>query len=150
MLNKKLLLEQFATNNHPQEIVNYLRVVKALLLSYGKKLSFSFFLNGLKKIDADLVKMIDLLSQAKLLNITKLSSLIREIELILPSEQSEFHLSSNEKEIIAPLTSYLEEKFGKVAVTFKPLQSENLSVEMKGQGYVYKRSLNRDLDALLA
>ena len=45
--------------------------------------------------------------------------------------------------------AYLEEKFGQVKVNFQPLVSENLSVKMRGQGYIFKRSLEKDLDALL-
>ena len=76
-----------------------------------------------------------------MLNIAKLSAFIRE--------QAQFNLESNDEDIIAPLMAYLEEKFGQVKVNFQPLVSENLSVKMRGQGYIFKRSLEKDLDALL-
>ena len=84
-----------------------------------------------------------------MLNIAKLSAFVREFQSLLPSKQAQFNLESNDEDIIAPLMAYLEEKFGQVKVNFQPLVSENLSVKMRGQGYIFKRSLEKDLDALL-
>lgn len=84
-----------------------------------------------------------------MLNIAKLSAFVRKFQSLLPSEQAQFNLESNDEDIIAPLMAYLEEKFGQVKVNFQPLVSENLSVKMRGQGYIFKRSLEKDLDALL-
>lgn len=84
-----------------------------------------------------------------MLNIAKLSAFVREFQSLLPSKQAQFNLESNDEDIIAPLMAYLEEKFGQVKVNFQPLASENLSVKMRGQGYIFKRSLEKDLDALL-
>lgn len=90
-----------------------------------------------------------MLENEKMLNIAKLSAFIREFQSLLPSEQAQFNLESNDEDIIASLMAYLEEKFGQVKVNFQPLVSENLSVKMRGQGYIFKRSLEKDLDALL-
>ena len=149
MLNKKQLLEQLLQMKHPQKLLEKLVVIRALLLKYGKKLTLPRFLEGIKNGDADTASMIHLLEQAKLLHLPKLSVFIREFQEKLPREHLQFRLESNDEDIIAPLTAYLEEKFGKVEVAFHPLASENLTVKMKGQGYIFKRSLEKDLEVLL-
>ena len=149
MLNKKQLLEQLLQMKHPQKLLEKLVVIRALLLKYGKKLTLPRFLEGIKNGDADTASMIHLLEQVKLLHLAKLSAFIREFQEKLPREHLQFRLESNDEDIIAPLTAYLEEKFGRVEVAFRPLSSENLSVKMKGQGYIFKRSLEKDLEVLL-
>lgn len=149
MLNEKQLLEQLLQMKHPQKLLEKLVVIRALLLKYGKKLTLPRFLEGIKNGDADTASMIHLLEQAKLLHLPKLSAFIREFQEKLPREHLQFRLESNDEDIIAPLTAYLEEKFGKVEVAFHPLASENLTVKMKGQGYIFKRSLEKDLEVLL-
>ena len=149
MLNKKQLLEQLLQMKHPQKLLEKLVVIRALLLKYGKKLTLPRFLEGIKNGDADTASMIHLLEQVKLLHLPKLSAFIREFQEKLPREHLQFRLESNDEDIIVPLTAYLEEKFGKVEVAFRPLVSENLTVKMKGQGYIFKRSLEKDLEVLL-
>lgn len=149
MLNKKKLLEQLLQMKHPQKLLEKLVVIRALLLKYGKKLTLPRFLEGIKNGDADTASMIHLLEQAKLLHLPKLSAFIREFQEKLPREHLQFRLESNDEDIIVPLTAYLEEKFGKVEVAFHPLASGNLTVKMKGQGYIFKRSLEKDLEVLL-
>ena len=92
MLNKKQLLEQLLQMKHPQKLLEKLVVIRALLLKYGKKLTLPRFLEGIKNGDADTACMIDLLEQAKLLHLPKLSAFIREFQEKLPREHLQFRL----------------------------------------------------------
>lgn len=149
-MNRKNLLQELLQDENPQQILQFLEVIRQLLLRYGRKLTFPDFLKGLEKISPEIGALICLLDHMKMLKLSRLSSFIREFQIALPREQLQFHLESDDEDIIAPLTSYLEERFGKVQVDYKPLVSDNLSVKMKGQGYIFKRSLEKDIDKLLA
>lgn len=150
VMNKKTLIQSFMQTQDPEQLLAYLLVIKALLLKYGKKLSFPAFLQGIQEVQPEIGTLIQLLEEAKLLTMRALTDLIRSFEAQLPKKQLDFVLESNDEEILPPLSAYLEKRFGQVKVQFKPFKADTLSVQMKGQGYVYKRSLDRDLDALLA
>lgn len=150
MMNTKKLIQSFMQAQDPEQLLHSLLVVKALLLNYGKKLSFPAFLQGIKEVQPEIGALIQLLEQAKLLRMKALTDFIRSFEAELPKKELHFVLESNDEEILSPLFIYLEKRFGQVKVDFKPFKADTLSVQMKGQGYVYKRSLDRDLDALLA
>lgn len=147
--DKKQLLFYLLESKHPEKLLDFLEVIKGLLLKYGRKLVIPRFLETLRALQPEVWLLIHVLEKEKMLNIAKLSAFIREFQSLLPSEQAQFNLESNDEDIIAPLMAYLEEKFGQVKVNFQPLVSENLSVKMRGQGYIFKRSLEKDLDALL-
>lgn len=147
--DKKQLLFYLLESKHPEKLLDFLEVIKGLLLKYGRKLVIPRFLETLRVLQPDVWLLIHVLEKEKMLNVAKLSAFIREFQSLLPKEHAQFTLESNDEDIIAPLMAYLEEKFGQVKVNFQPLASENLSVKMKGQGYVFKRSLERDLDVLL-
>lgn len=147
--DKKQLLSYLLASKQPEKILELLEVIKGLLLKYGRKLVTPRFFETLKELQPEVWALIHLLENEKMLNIAKLSAFVREFQSLLPSEQAQFSLESNDEDIIAPLMAYLEEKFGQVKVNFQPLVSENLSVKMRGQGYIFKRSLEKDLDALL-
>lgn len=150
MMNTKKLIQSFMQAQDPEQLLRSLLVIKALLLNYGKKLSFPAFLQGIKEVQPEIGALIQLLEQAKLLRMKALTDFIRSFEAELPKKELNFVLESNDEEILPPLSAYLEKRFGQVKVDFKPFKADTLSVQMKGQGYVYKRSLDRDLDALLA
>ena len=138
--DKKQLLSYLLASKQPEKILELLEVIKGLLLKYGRKLVTPRFFETLKELQPEVWALIHLLENEKMLNIAKLSAFIREFQSLLPSEQAQFNLESNDEDIIAPLMAYLN---------FQPLVSENLSVKMRGQGYIFKRSLEKDLDALL-
>lgn len=110
-MNRKILLQELLQGKNPQQILQFLEVIKQLLLRYGRKLNFPDFLRGLEKISPEIGALIRLLDHMKMLKLSRLSSFIREFQIVLPREQLQFHLESNDEDIIAPLTSYLEERF---------------------------------------
>ena len=80
----------------------------------------------------------------KMLNIAKLSAFIREFQSLLPSEQAQFNLESNDEDIIAPLMAYLEEKFGQVKVklsafSFRKFKCKDEGTRLHLQKIIRKR-----------
>lgn len=120
-----------------------------MIVKYGKKLTLPHFIAGIQKTNPEITILIQVIEKAKLLNLSQLSAFIRDFQSQLPKKEFTFRLASNDEDILLPLTSYLEKRFGQVKVDFSSVKSETLSVQMKGQGYAYKRSLDRDLDLLL-
>ncbi len=150
MIDKKQLLEQLLQSSQAHKVLEYLQVIQSLLMQYGKKLTFPAFLAGVEKVDSELGALIRMLMRAGLMKSHALAEFIREFQVLLPQEKLSFQLKSNDEDIIAPLTAYLEKKFGDVDLAFEKVPSDNLMVKMKGQGYSFKRSLEKDIDKLLA
>jgi hypothetical protein len=109
-----------------------------------------YFLEGLKKVDKDLVDIIYILDAVWILKARKLSPFIREFKKESEQERSTFTLKANDKKVIKPLEQYLKKKFWKYYINYEEVSSDNLTVDMKWHGYSFKRSLETDIDKLLS
>lgn len=109
------------------------------------------FICGLQKINKDVVDVIYLLDGVHLLNEKDLSRFIRDYKLRLSEQQLDFVLKSNDKNVVKPLKTFLEKQFGGDAtLEFEEIPYDNLTVHMRGYGYSFRRSLDSDIDKLLA
>jgi len=99
--DKKQLLSYLLASKQPEKILELLEVIKGLLLKYGRKLVTPRFFETLKELQPEVWALIHLLENEKMLNIAKLSAFIREFQSLLPSEQAQFNLESNDEDIIA-------------------------------------------------
>ena len=149
-MDKSNILQTFLSAKNSHEILNLLEVIDLLLTRYGKKLTMPYFLEGLKKVDKDLVDIIYILDAVWILKARKLSSFIREFKKESAQERSTFTLKTNDKKVIKPLEQYLKKKFWKYYINYEEVSSDNLTVDMKWHGYSFKRSLETDIDKLLS
>ena len=90
-------------SNHPEKLLDFLEVIKGLLLKYGRKLVIPRFLETLRVLHPEIGLLIHILEKEKMLNVAKLSAFIREFQSLLPKEHAQFTLESNDEDIIAPL-----------------------------------------------
>jgi hypothetical protein len=60
-MDKSNILQTFISAKNSHKILNLLEVIDLLLTRYGKKLTMPYFLEGLKKVDKDLVDIIYIL-----------------------------------------------------------------------------------------
>ena len=149
-MNKDVVLESLLNDKDVYKTLDYLRVVLFLLRKYWRKLLLPEYIKEIEKINKDVVDLIYLLEGIKLLNIKDLSRFIRELKVRVEKKYLDFTLYSNDESTIEPLKNFLEKKFWKEShLVFEKIPSDNLTVLMKGHGYLFDRSLESDIDKLL-
>ncbi len=149
-MNKDVVLESLLNDKDVYKTLDYLRVVLFLLRKYWRKLLLPEYIKEIEKINKDVVDLIYLLEGIKLLNIKDLSRFIRELKVQVEKKYLDFTLYSNDESTIEPLKNFLEKKFWKEShLVFEKIPSDNLTVLMKGHGYLFDRSLESDIDKLL-
>lgn len=149
-MNKDVVLESLLNDKDVYKTLDYLRVVLFLLRKYWRKLLLPEYIKEIEKINKDVVDLIYLLEGIKLLNIKYLSRFIRELKVQVEKKYLDFTLYSNDESTIEPLKNFLEKKFWKEShLVFEKISSDNLTVLMKGHGYLFDRSLESDIDKLL-
>ena len=149
-MNKDVVLESLLNDKDVYKTLDYLRVVLFLLRKYWRKLLLPKYIKEIEKINKDVVDLIYLLEGIKLLNIKDLSRFIRELKVQVEKKYLDFTLYSNDESTIEPLKNFLEKKFWKEShLVFEKIPSDNLTVLMKGHGYLFDRSLESDIDKLL-
>jgi len=149
-MNKDVVLESLLNDKDVYKTLDYLRVVLFLLRKYWRKLLLPEYIKEIEKVNKDVVDLIYLLEGIKLLNIKDLSRFIRELKVQVEKKYLDFTLYSNDESTIEPLKNFLEKKFWKEShLVFEKIPSDNLTVLMKGHGYLFDRSLESDIDKLL-
>ena len=149
-MNKDVVLESLLNDKDVYKTLDYLCVVLFLLRKYWRKLLLPEYIKEIEKINKDVVDLIYLLEGIKLLNIKDLSRFIRELKVQVEKKYLDFTLYSNDESTIEPLKNFLEKKFWKEShLVFEKIPSDNLTVLMKGHGYLFDRSLESDIDKLL-
>ena len=149
-MNKDVVLESLLNDKDVYKTLDYLRVVLFLLRKYWRKLLLPEYIKEIEKINKDVVDLIYLLEGIKLLNIKDLSRFIRELKVQVEKKYLDFTLYSNDESTIEPLKNFLQKKFWKEShLVFEKIPSDNLTVLMKGHGYLFDRSLESDIDKLL-
>lgn len=149
-MERKELINHLIKSDESVEIYNLLEWAKHLIVNYWKKAKLKSFIEWIKEFNSDLYDIINLLKSCKLFEIKDLSSFIRDYKKELSSKMSSFEIKANSKDIINPLNNFLEKNFWEHTVNFEEIESDNLTVDVKWNGYYYKRSLNNDIDKLLS
>ena len=109
------------------------------------------FIWGLQKIDKDIADLLYLLNGVHLLDEKELSRFIRDYEIRLSQQNLDFVLKSNDKKVLKPLKWFLEAQFWEDAtIEFEEVPYDNLTINVSWHGYSFKRSLDGDIDKLLA
>ena len=149
-MNKDAVLESLLNDKDVYKTLDYLRVVLFLLRKYWRKLLLPEYIKEIEKVNKDVADLIYLLEGIKLLNVKDLSRFIRELKGQVEKKYLDFTLYSNDESTIVPLKKFLEKKFWKEShLVFEKIPSDNLTVSMKGHGYLFDRSLESDIDKLL-
>ena len=149
-MNKDVVLESLLNDKDVYKTLDYLRVVLFLLRKYWRKLLLLEYIKEIEKVNKDVADLIYLLEGIKLLNVKDLSRFIRELKGQVEKKYLDFTLYSNDESTIVPLKKFLEKKFWKEShLVFEKIPSDNLTVSMKGHGYLFDRSLESDIDKLL-
>ena len=150
-MDRDLLLQLFLEDKDAKKVLYLLEVVKKLLMRYWRKILLPKFIWWLQKINKDIADLIYLLDGVHLLDEKELSRFIRDFRFKLSQVELDFLLKSNEEKIVSPLKKFLEKQFWwDVSLDFEEILSDNLMVNMSGHGYLFRRSLESDIDKLLA
>ena len=150
-MDKEAVLKKFLEDKEVYKVIQHLKVILALVRKYWKKLMLKNFISWIEKINKDIADLIYLLDGIHLLKEKELSRFIRDLKQKVAEKYLDFRLYSNDEKIITPLKDFLERQFWKgVNLEYKPIESNNLTVHMKGHGYSFNRSLETDIDKLLA
>lgn len=150
-MDRDLLLQLFLEDKDAKKVLYLLEVVKKLLMRYWRKILLPKFIWWLQKINKDIADLIYLLDGVHLLDEKELSRFIRDFRFKLSQVELDFLLKSNEEKIVSPLKKFLEKQFWwDVSLDFEEVTSDNLMVNMSGHGYLFRRSLESDIDKLLA
>jgi len=147
-MDKKTLIDAFLADTKPEYLLQLLKVIQHLSIRYGEKFGVDSFLEGLEKVHKDVTDLIRVLQKSHLLEKKELAKFIREFETKLSEKQSDFSLISSNEKIVDSVTSFLEKNFTKVHVNYE--KSDLDGVIIKGSGYSVKRSLDNDVDKMLA
>lgn len=150
LMDSSLLLEKFLLQKDPYEILNLLEVIQKLLRRYWKKIIKKSFLKGLEDVNKDVADLTELLLAVNLLEEKNLSRFVRDFKKRISEQRLDFIVSSNDEKIIPSVRWYLNRTFWKVNLSFEKIESDNLVVNAKGHWYSFKRSLESDIDKLLA
>lgn len=149
-MNRDVVLESFLNDKDVYKTLDYLRVILFLVRKYWRKLLFPSYIREIEKVDKNVSDLIYLLDWIKLLGDKDLSRFIRELKMRVEKKYLDFTLYSNDESTFVPLKSFLENKFWKDShLVFEKIPSDNLTVSMKGHGYLFDRSLESDIDKLL-
>ena len=150
-MDRDAVLERFLNNKEVYDVLNLLGVVLGLIRRYWRKLTTQSFMKGIEKIDRNVADLIYLLDGVHLLTEKELSRFIRDLKQRAAEKYLDFTLYSNEEKVVPPLKEFLDRQFWEgVILEYKNIPSENLTVYMKGHGYSFNRSLESDIDKLLA
>ena len=126
-----------------------LEILKVLVEKYGKKLTLESYQNTISELQPQIGEVIQTFWPLGLLDSKKLDQQLSIFREKLESKKK-FSLSWDIQEIEPAVEAYLEEHFEEAELTTHQKKSwDNLYVQLKGEGYIFSRSLDEDLDRLL-
>ena len=126
-----------------------LEILKVLVEKYGKKLTLESYQNTISELQPQIGEVIQTFWPLGLLDSKKLDQQLSIFREKLESKKK-FSLSWDIQEIEPAVKAYLEEHFEESELTTHQKKSwDNLYVQLKGEGYIFSRSLDEDLDRLL-
>ena len=144
--NKDFLDIARKTGVRDEDMYSSLQTVLVLLKKYGNLLKSLDLQKVLHTVDASLAKFIQLLSQLRKLDVASISQMLRLLQDTTNTYNFSVKIPYTQlaQEKIIP---FLEEKFAGAQVDVKT--STKTELQVSGNGWYYKRSLERDLDKML-
>ena len=126
-----------------------LEILKVLVEKYGKKLALESYQNKIYELQPEIGEAIQTFWPLGLLDSKKLDQQLSIFREKLDSKKK-FSLSWDIQEIEPAIKAYLEEHFEEAELTTHQKKSwDDLYVQLKGEGYIFSRSLDEDLERLL-
>lgn len=126
-----------------------LEILKVLVEKYGKKLTLERYQNKISELQPEIGETIQTFWPLGLLDSKKLDQQLSIFREKLESKKK-FSLSWDIQEIEPAIKAYLEEHFEEAELTTHQKKSwDDLWVQLKGEGYIFSRSLDEDLERLL-
>ena len=126
-----------------------LEILKVLVEKYGKKLTLESYQNTISELQPQIGEVIQTFWPLGLLDSKKLDQQLSIFREKLESKKK-FSLSWDIQEIEPAIKAYLEEHFEEAELTTHQKKSwDDLYVQLKGEGYIFSRSLDEDLERLL-
>ncbi|MBB1557268.1 MAG: hypothetical protein HG439_002125 [candidate division SR1 bacterium] len=126
-----------------------LEILKVLVEKYGKKLTLERYQNKISELQPEIGETIQTFGPLGLLDSKKLDQQLSIFREKLESKKK-FSLSGDIQEIEPAIKAYLEEHFEEAELTTHQKKSgDDLWVQLKGEGYIFSRSLDEDLERLL-
>lgn len=126
-----------------------LEILKLLVEKYGKKLALESYQSKISELQTEIGEAIQTFWPLGLLDSKKLSQQLSIFREKLETKKK-FSLSWDIQEIEPAIKAYLEEHFEEAELTTHQKKSwDDLWVQLKGEGYIFSRSLDEDLERLL-
>lgn len=126
-----------------------LEILKVLVEKYGKKLTLESYQNTISELQPQIGEAIQTFWPLGLLDSKKLDQQLEIFRKKLESKKK-FSLSWDIQEIEPVIKAYLQEHFEEAELTAYQKKSwDDLYVQLKGEGYIFSRSLDEDLERLL-
>ena len=144
--NKNFLNISKNTGVHDKDIYSLLSAVLVLLKKYGNLLKLADVQETISKVDTSIAKFIRLLQKLHKLDTWSVSEMLRLLEK--ETSAHTFSMRTSHPDLMSKkIIPFLEKKFTDTQVDIK--ESKTTELQVSGNGWYYKRSLERDLDKML-
>ena len=145
--NDDLVQQFFADALQEKHVLRDLLVVLSLVKMYGHKLYIAeWYLQIIAKKHPDIAQLYKVLHTLGKANVRDLNAIVKLCKKIYVKYKKEFTISSDLPRQEA-LDTFIHKKFSDADLSFS--ETSMLGIDLKGEGYRYHRSLDRDLETLL-
>lgn len=130
-----------------KDFLRYFMLIKQMIKKYGKRsLDISTYLESLKKHSSETYQIVMLLKSLDKLEIRNINQIIILLKKRYAESKKEFAVTT-EKNIQKQVGSFVTDTFKNVDLDYQ--DSSKVGIDVKWEGYRYKRDLDRDLNLLL-
>jgi len=145
--NETLVNQYFAPNIKDKDFLRYFMAIKQMIKKYGKRsLDIPAYLEALKKYSPASYEVVVLLKSLNKLEIRHINQITLLLKKKYAESKKEFAITT-EKNIQNQIGSFVTDTFKNVDLDYK--DSSKVGIDVKWEGYRYKRDLDRDLNLLL-
>jgi len=145
--NETLVNQYFASNIKDKDFLRYFMVIKQMIKKYGKRsLDIPAYLEALKKHSPASYEVVVLLKSLNKLEIRHINQITLLLKKKYAESKKEFAITT-EKNIQNQIWSFVTDTFKNVDLDYQ--DSSKVGIDVKWEGYRYKRDLDRDLNLLL-
>lgn len=145
--NETLVNQYFAPNIKDKDFLRYFMLVKQMIKKYGKRcLDIPTYLEALKKHSPASYEIVILLKSMNKLELKHINQITLLLKKKYADTKKEFAITTD-KNIQKQLWSFVMDTFKNVDLDYQ--DSSKVGIDVKWEGYRYKRDLDRDLNLLL-
>jgi hypothetical protein len=145
--NETLVNKYFDASIQEKDFLRYFLLIKQMIKKYGKRsLDIPTYLDSLKKHSSETYEIVMLLKSMNKLEIKHINQITLLLKKRYAETKKEFSITTD-KNIQNQVGSFVTDMFKNVDVDYQ--YSNKVGMDVKGEGYRYKRDLDRDLNLLL-